>query len=46
MKNISWVFLGWLQFQRQTEVLSKTDGSLYLYLAKEDLLEQDNETNC
>lgn len=49
MKNVScffFFFLGWLQYRRQTEVRSKTDDTLYLYLAREDLLQQDNETNC
>ncbi|XP_044213081.1 tumor susceptibility gene 101 protein [Thunnus albacares] len=35
----------WLQFSREAEVLSKTDGSFYLSLAKEDG-RQGNETNC
>ncbi|KAK9516906.1 hypothetical protein VZT92_024814 [Zoarces viviparus] len=38
----------WLQFHRQAEVLSRTDGSLYLHLASEDDLpfQQENETSC
>ncbi|XP_070687239.1 tumor susceptibility gene 101 protein [Pempheris klunzingeri] len=38
----------WLQFQKQAEVLSRTDGSLYVYLAREDgqPFQQENETNC
>lgn len=41
-------FLGWLQFHRQAEVLSKTDGRSYLSLAREDgqPFQQANETNC
>lgn len=41
-------FLGWLQFHRQEEVFSSTDGSLYLSLPGEDglSLQQGNETNC
>ncbi|XP_056243506.1 tumor susceptibility gene 101 protein [Seriola aureovittata] len=38
----------WLQFQRQAEVLSKTDGSFYVSLLREDdqPFQQDNETSC
>ncbi|XP_031139205.1 tumor susceptibility gene 101 protein isoform X1 [Sander lucioperca] len=38
----------WLQFNRQPEVLSKAEGSLYLHLAREDDLpfQHENETNC
>ncbi|XP_035520925.1 tumor susceptibility gene 101 protein [Morone saxatilis] len=38
----------WLQFQRHAEVLWKTDGSLHLYLSREDDQppQQENETNC
>ncbi|XP_039987974.1 tumor susceptibility gene 101 protein [Xiphias gladius] len=38
----------WLQFHRQAEVLSKTDGRSYLSLAREDgqPFQQANETNC
>ncbi|XP_038561747.1 tumor susceptibility gene 101 protein [Micropterus salmoides] len=37
-----------LQFHRQAEVPSKTGGSLYLYLVREDgqPFQQENETNC
>nr|XP_046250014.1 tumor susceptibility gene 101 protein [Scatophagus argus] len=38
----------WLQFHRQSEVLSNTDGSLYMCLDREDgqPFQQENETNC
>ncbi|KAL7402246.1 hypothetical protein ABVT39_011872 [Epinephelus coioides] len=38
----------WLQFQRNAEVLSKTDGSLYLHISTEDGLpfQREHETNC
>ncbi|XP_071359601.1 tumor susceptibility gene 101 protein [Trachinotus anak] len=38
----------WLQFHRQAEVLSKTDGNFYLPLAREDgqPFQQENETSC
>ncbi|XP_029289427.1 tumor susceptibility gene 101 protein [Cottoperca gobio] len=37
----------WLHFHRQAEVLSKTDGSLYLHLTREDGLPfQEHDTNC
>ncbi|KAL3061812.1 hypothetical protein OYC64_009863 [Pagothenia borchgrevinki] len=37
----------WLQFHRQAEVLSKTDGSMHLNLTGEDDLPfQEHETNC
>lgn len=40
-------FLGWLQFQRESEV-STRDESLYLFLDREDgqPVLQENETNC
>lgn len=39
---------GWLQFHRQPEVFTDTDGSLYLSLTREDgqPFQQENETNC
>ncbi|XP_061774078.1 uncharacterized protein zgc:123278 [Nerophis ophidion] len=38
----------WLQFHRQTQVLHKADGRLYLSLCTEDgqHVVQENETNC
>ncbi|XP_035763098.1 tumor susceptibility gene 101 protein [Neolamprologus brichardi] len=38
----------WLQFHRQPEVFTDTDGSLYLALTREDgqPFQQENETNC
>ncbi|XP_073327845.1 tumor susceptibility gene 101 protein [Pagrus major] len=38
----------WLQFQRELEVHSMTDGSLYMYIDREDgqPFLQQNETNC
>lgn len=38
----------WLQFHRQAEVFTDTDGSLYLSLTREDgqPFQQENETNC
>ncbi|XP_061826464.1 tumor susceptibility gene 101 protein [Nerophis lumbriciformis] len=38
----------WLQFHRQTQVLHKPDGRLYLSLCTEDgqHVVQENETNC
>lgn len=40
--------LGGLQFQRESEVLSSADGSLYLSLTADvdDLFHQGNETSC
>ncbi|KAG7521538.1 tumor susceptibility protein 101 protein-like [Solea senegalensis] len=37
-----------LQFHRQVEVLSRTDGSFYMSLTREDgqPFQQNNETNC
>lgn len=41
------IFIGWLQFHKQAEVLSNTDGSMYLDLTGEDDLPfQEHETNC
>lgn len=39
---------GWLQFHRQSEVLSRSDGSLFLSLTADtdELLHQENETSC
>ncbi|XP_040895166.1 tumor susceptibility gene 101 protein [Toxotes jaculatrix] len=38
----------WLQFHREAEVLSNTDGSSYLCLARDDgqPFQQENETSC
>ncbi|XP_034541267.1 tumor susceptibility gene 101 protein [Notolabrus celidotus] len=38
----------WLQFHRQAQVFSKSDGSMYLSLSEEDgqHFQQEHETNC
>lgn len=44
----SFFFIGWLQFHRQAEVITDTDGTSYLSLTREDgqPFQQKNETNC